>query len=107
MISRAAHFMDQVAATQRCEDCGRELPPANAQLHALRCPKVLGPGTRVLYQDHSQTPPTLRDAEVVAVDRTLQPPAYTVRVGESERETERARLFVNRPASQQVAGSHT
>jgi hypothetical protein len=84
----------------RCEECGRELPPANAQLHALRCPGVLGNGCAVFYLDKQEEPPVLREATVVAIDRTLTPPAYTIRVGGSERETERSRLFVNKPATE-------
>jgi hypothetical protein len=86
----------------RCEGCGRELPAANAQLHAIRCPGVLASGCAVLYLDKREEPPIFREATVVAVDRTLTPPAYTVRIGESERETERSRLFVNRPADDQA-----
>ena len=76
--------------------------PANAQLHAIRCPGVLTSGCAVLYLDKREEPPIFREATVVAVDRTLTPPAYTVRIGESERETERSRLFVNRPADDQA-----
>jgi len=48
-----------------------------------------------LFQEN---PPVMREATVVSVDRTLQPPTYLVKVGESDRETERSRLFVNKPA---------
>ena len=35
----------------RCEDCGKDLPAANVQLHAIRCAGVLVPGCAVFYQD--------------------------------------------------------
>lgn len=86
----------------RCEECGKELPQANAQLHALRCPGVLANGCAVYYLDRKEEPPVLRCATVIAVDRTLKPPSYTIRIGESERETERSRLFVNKPAVEEA-----
>ena len=91
---------EAAGASLRCEECGRELPAANAQLHAIRCPGVLATGCAVLYLDKREEPAVFREATVVAVDRTLTPPSYTVKVGETERETERSRLFVNRPAEQ-------
>ena len=81
----------------RCEECGKELPQANAQLHALRCPGILAKGCAVFYLDRREEPPVLRDATVIAVDVTVSPPSYSIRVGESERETERSRLLVNKP----------
>lgn len=87
-----------MAETCRCEGCGRELPAANAQLHEIRCPGVLSPGCAVFYLDKREQPPVLREAVVTSIDKSLQPPAYTVRVGDAERETERSRLFVNKPA---------
>ena len=82
----------------RCDECGKELPAANAQLHAIRCAGVLANGCAVSYLDKRDDPPAWREAVVVSVDRTLKPPSYTIRIGESERETERSRLFVNKPA---------
>jgi hypothetical protein len=76
--------------------CG-QLPATNAQLHALRCPGVLSNGCVVFYLDKREEPAVYLEATVVSVDRTLTPPSYVVRIGESEKETERTRLFVNRP----------
>ena len=74
-----------------------QLPAANAQLHAVRCPGVLANGCVVFYLDKREEPAIFLEATVVSVDRSLTPPSYVVRIGKSEKETERTRLFVNRP----------
>jgi hypothetical protein len=51
----------------------------------------------VFYLDKREEPAVYVEATVVSVDKTLTPPSYVVRIGESEKETERTRLFVNRP----------
>ena len=77
----------------QCEDCGRELPSSNLPLHALRCAGVLIVGSSVFYYDrHSQS---YKRATVMAVDTSLSPPSYRIKIGSSERETERSRIFVN------------
>ena len=76
--------------------CG-QLPATNAQLHALRLPVVLANGCVVFRLDKREEPAVYLEATVVSGDRTLTPPSYVVRIGESEKETERTRLFVNRP----------
>jgi hypothetical protein len=82
----------------RCEGCGRELPPANMALHSLRCAGVLSPGTPVYYID--QTTGSHIAAVVTSIDKSLVPPGYTIKLGESERETERSRLVVNLPTGE-------
>jgi hypothetical protein len=51
----------------------------------------------VFYLDKREEPAIYLEATVVSVDRSLTPPSYVVRIGKSEKETERTRLFVNRP----------
>ena len=88
--------MATAGSNPRCEACGREVPAANAQLHEVRCARELGKGCCVFYYDKRDG--LYKEAVVTAIDRSLQPPAYSVEIaGGAERETERSRLFVNIP----------
>ena len=85
----------------RCEGCARAVPSANQALHSLRCPGILEVGAAVWYLDQ-RSGEHLR-AIVRAVDRSIKPEGYTVKLGDSERETERTRLVVNLPAEAAAA----
>ena len=43
--------VEQNAEGIRCEDCGKDLPATNAQLHAIRCTGVLVKDCKVFYLD--------------------------------------------------------
>jgi hypothetical protein len=89
------------ATSGGCEECGKPVPAANAQLHALRCQGHLSVGCTVTYNDRSTN--SLIEATVTAVDKSLRPPAYTIKLLQSgaERETERDRIQVHWPADGQ------